>query len=279
MNPVSMSDSLHLGPTPPRGEDLPCDDGEPMETSRHRRQMNVLVDSLEDAWSDRDDFYAAGNMALYFSATQSRRNDFRAPDVFVVLDTDRHERKSWVVWEEGGRAPDVVIEVTSESTEDVDRGAKMNIYARVLRVACYVIYDPFSARLDAYRLDSTGRRYTRIEADARGRVRVEPLGLWLGVVPSQIKEIEAPWLRWIDEDDCVLPYGPELTRAAAEVVAAAREDARAAVGSVRAAEDSARAAEDSARTAEGNARAAAARADAAEAELTRLRDELRRRGG
>ena len=67
------------------------------------------------------------------SALQAKKNDFRGPDVFVVMDTDRHERKSWVVWEEDGRTPDVVIEIMSASTEKNDRGDKKRIYAKLLR--------------------------------------------------------------------------------------------------------------------------------------------------
>jgi len=235
MNPRTMSGSM---PTPPRGEDLPYDDGEPMETKRHWVQMNVLAESLDLAWRDRDDVFVGANMGVYFSETQARRNDFRAPDVFVVLDTQRGERKSWVVWEEEGRTPDVVIELVSESTERVDRGPKMDIYARLLRVAVYVIYDPFSARLDGYRLNAVNRRYEPLEADARGRIFIEPLGLWLGVVPSRMSDIEAPWLRWIDRDERVLPHLAEL---------------------------------------DDRARAAEQRARAAEEELARLREELKRR--
>jgi Uma2 family endonuclease len=38
----------------------------------------------------------------------------------VVLDVPRRERKSWVVWEEE-KAPDVVIELLSESTAKKDK--------------------------------------------------------------------------------------------------------------------------------------------------------------
>lgn len=255
MNPRSMPGSM---PTPPRGEDLPYEDGEPMETKRHRRQMNVLAESLDEAWRDRDDVYVGGNQAVYFSETQARRNDFRAPDVFVVLDTRRGVRKSWVVWEEDGRTPDVIIEITSDTTEHIDRGPKMNIYARMLHVAVYVIYDPFSERLDAFRLEPTQRRYVPIDRDEHGRIFVEPLGLWLGIVRSRIGDDDAPWLRWIDEHGRVLPYsGGEHTAEA---------------------EQRARAAEEHARAAEEHAREADERARAAEQELARLREELKRRG-
>lgn len=42
-------------PMPPT--DLIFDDGEPLETNRHRIAMNVLIRSLQQAWSDRNDFF------------------------------------------------------------------------------------------------------------------------------------------------------------------------------------------------------------------------------
>ena len=60
-----MTTPMHSVPTPPRSRDLVTDDGEPMESARHRQQMEVLIQSLELAWADRNDFYAGGNMFLY----------------------------------------------------------------------------------------------------------------------------------------------------------------------------------------------------------------------
>src|SRR5262245_34654149 len=104
-------------PIPPGEDDLPYDDGEPMDSERHLEQLSLLVEQLKLLWKDRDDVYVGGNMAIYFSELQAKKNDFRGPDVFVVLDTVKRERKSWVVWQEGGRTPDVVIELLSASTE------------------------------------------------------------------------------------------------------------------------------------------------------------------
>jgi Uma2 family endonuclease len=227
-----------------------------METKRHRDQMNLLADSLDLHWRDRDDVCVGGNMGLYFSETQALKNDFRAPDVFVVIDTVRKERKRWVVWEEEGRLPDAIVELVSESTEQVDRGAKKRLYAQVLRVPCYVIYDPFSAQLDVYRL--RGREYERVEPDARGLVPCEPLGLFVGVVPGVRGDIDAPWLRWFDGEGNMIPEQRELT--ARETEHAAREAQRADREAQRADRE-------------------AERARAAEAETARLREELARRGG
>lgn len=189
-----------------------------METERHRKQMDLLLAQIEDAWRDRQDFYVAGNMALYFSETQALKNDFRAPDFFLVLDVERHERKRWVVWEEDGRAPDLVVELTSASTENIDRGVKMNVYARVLRVPIYAIYDPFSARLDVYALDVAKRQYVQLPPNERGWVWCAPVDMYLGVVEGTWRGIYAPWLRWIDRDGRPLEHERERAdRAEAEV--------------------------------------------------------------
>ncbi len=148
-----------------------------MESLRHRSQMNLLIDSLRLAWHKRDDFFVAGNMCLYFSETQAKKNDFRGPDVFIVLDTVKKERKSWVVWEEDGKTPDVVIELLSPSTEAVDRGEKKRLYARVLKVAQYYLFDPFTAEFEGYQLDPIISGYCLIEPDTHGFLPCHSLGL------------------------------------------------------------------------------------------------------
>lgn len=140
---------------PPSHDELVFSDGEPLESDRHVKQMTLAIESLEDHWRGRSDFYVAGNTFVYYSELQTKKNDFRGPDVYVVLGVERfRERDAWIAWEEGGRLPDVVIEIVSQSTEHVDRGPKMDLYARVWRARAYVIYDPFSHRLDAYELDA-----------------------------------------------------------------------------------------------------------------------------
>lgn len=215
-DPLDDVHPLAKQPTPPRGEDLPYDDGEPMETKRHRDQMNLLVDTLDVGWGDRDDYFAGGNMALYFSETQARNQDFRAPDVFVVLDTEWKDRKGWVVWEEGGRTPDVVIELLSPSTEAVDRGRKKQIYAQTLKVRRYYLYDPWTYVFEGYRLDVETLTYERIEPDANGDLECSPMGLRLGIREGRFGRVTGKWLRWIDEDDRALPTDGEAERRRAD---------------------------------------------------------------
>lgn len=197
---------------PPTQDELPYDDGEPMESNQHVRQMLLLIDTLQLHWAERSDFFVGGNMFLYFSALQIKKNDFRGPDVFVALDVDgRKTRKSWVVWEEG-KSPDVVIELLSESTERVDRGEKMRIYERVMRVPVYVLFDPVSGALEVYSLDSQFG-YRRVDPDDQGHFPVPILGLGLGVVHGTHRMDEADWLRWFTSDGHVVRTSDEIIAA------------------------------------------------------------------
>jgi Uma2 family endonuclease len=198
-------------PLPPRLDELVLGPGEPMESSRHLQQMTILLESLQYAWRDRNDFFVGADMFLYFSETQAKRRDFRGPDLFVVMNTERRERKAWVVWLEDGQVPDVIIELLSDSTAHVDRGEKMVAYAR-LRVGEYFLFDPFSADFEGYALDARGN-YQRKAPNERGHLVSERLGLSLGIVRSSIHAIDAPWLRWIGSDGEVLPTPFEVARA------------------------------------------------------------------
>jgi Uma2 family endonuclease len=196
---------------PPTLDELVTDGGEPMESERHIRQMRLLIESLDEGLG-RDDFYVGGNMFVYFSELQARQNDFRGPDVFVVLDTVRRERKAWVVWDEEGRMPNVVIELLSESTAHVDKGEKKLIYARSLRVAEYFLFDPFTKEFEGFTLDLMSREYVRKEPDARGFLRSLQLGLDLGAVTSEPWGRRDQWLRWIDDQGQPLLHSTEALR-------------------------------------------------------------------
>ena len=103
-----------------------------METERHRLQMELLINSLKPWLEQREDGYVGGNMFVYFSLAQVRHQDFKGPDFFAVLGVPKGERKSWVVWEEG-KGPDVVIELLSNSTAELDKTDKKQVYQNVQR--------------------------------------------------------------------------------------------------------------------------------------------------
>lgn len=215
-------------PSPPT--DLIFDDGEPLETNRHRIAMNVLIRSLKYGWTERQDIFVGGNMFVYYSSKQARNRDFKGPDFFVVLGVDNNpERQGWVVWEEGGRYPDMIIELLSPSTAEVDKGSKKDLYEQVFRTRDYFVFDPFTANsLLGWHLDLDGG-YQALVANEQGWLWCKSLGLWLGTWQGIVEDDTNQWLRFYDVAGnlVLLPEEAERQRAEQEQQRAEQERQRA----------------------------------------------------
>ncbi len=63
-------------------------DEPPMETYLHLQQMMLLLNCLEWWWRDRQDFFVAGNLTVYYSLRQRKSEDFRGLEFagFHLLD-------------------------------------------------------------------------------------------------------------------------------------------------------------------------------------------------
>jgi Uma2 family endonuclease len=196
---------------PPTEDELPSDDGIPMETQRHVLQLQLWMDPLLLHWAERQDVFVGGNMFVYFSPEQVRNRDFRGPDFFVVLNVPRREHKSWVVWQEG-KGPDVVIELLSESTAAMDKGEKKQIYQECLRVPEYFWFDPFSAEWAGFALQEGV--YQPLVPDAQERLVSQRVGLALVRWEGAYQGVSARWLRWATLEGPLLPTGSELAERA-----------------------------------------------------------------
>jgi Uma2 family endonuclease len=230
---------------PPTEDDLPFSDGRPMETQKHRLQMEFLIVTLERHWHERgrEDAYVGGNMGVYYSVEQARAQNFRAPDFFLVLNTTRRVRKSWVIWQEG-RAPNLVIELLSESTKAADRGIKKQIYQDFMRVHEYVLHDVMNNSFEAFRLtpatdDDPTPHYEPVElvrTTGNGtKTALEPcfvspqLGLELVLWEGEYGGYWETWLRWRDSATGELLFtfaevAREETKRANEAEGRAREE-------------------------------------------------------
>lgn len=221
MNSVISNESIAL---PPTQDELPCDDGIPMETQRHKMQMDLLLDTLQPWLDQREDGYIGGNMFIYFSTQQIRNQDFRGPDFFAVLGVPKQERKSWVVWEEG-KAPNVVIELLSESTSDEDKTRKKTIYQNQLRVPEYFWYDPFNPE-DWAGFALQGGEYQPLARDANNRYISQQLDLALVQWHGVYKNVETVWLRWETREGELLPTERELSQQAQQEAQQAQQEAQ-----------------------------------------------------
>ena len=117
----------------------PDTDGLPVaESDFQLGPLMYAIDALRAYFQGRDDVYVAGDLFLYYEEGNPRA--VVAPDVFVVLGVPNHYRSSYMLWREP-KAPDFVLEITSQSTRVQDQGTKRERYA-VLGVQEYFQYDP-----------------------------------------------------------------------------------------------------------------------------------------
>lgn len=170
-----------------------------MESSLHYAQLALLVACLEWLWRERTDFFLGANLTIFFSRQQLKNRDFRGPDFFLVKQTPKHPRKSWVVWEEDGKYPDLIIELLSDSTADIDRTFKKDLYQDRFRTHEYFWFSPDSLEFAGFRLIS--QKYQAITANENGWLWSESLNLYLGVHEAQ--------LRYFSQDGQLVPTPEE----------------------------------------------------------------------
>ena len=119
----------------------PESDGKPMaETEYHRDIMIDFIQMLKHHFRDVSDAYVSGNLLMYYEEGNIRKSV--SPDVFVVFGVSKKRRRTYRTWEEG-YTPDFVLEVASKSTYRQDLTHKKELYASVLGVREYYIYDPY----------------------------------------------------------------------------------------------------------------------------------------
>jgi Uma2 family endonuclease len=242
--------------------EYPESDGKPMaETDIHINALIYLREALKDYFRDEPQVYVAGNMLLYYEEGDPLA--LVAPDVFVVKGISKKERRIYKLWEEG-RAPNVVIEISSRLTRLEDLGNKRVLYA-MLGVQEYFLFDPLVEYLEpplqGFRLIAGD--YERLEPAQDGSLFSQVLGLTL--------RREDELLRLINPST----HQSLLTPAEAHQQARAEAEARHAAEQQVLTEAKARYAAEQRIQAETEARhAAEQRAVEAEAELAKLRAEL-----
>jgi len=192
-------------------------DGIPLESPWHLAAIILLIDTVRYHLRGRTDFFAGGNMFIYYSEEQARNKDYRGPDFFFVKDVDGlRPREWWAVWQEDGRYPDLILELLSPTTEETDRTTKKLLYERTFRTPEYFWYDPATQRLDGWRLNTRGR-YEQIPPGRNGWLWSEQLQLWLGLWTGKYLEQDGTWPRFYDADGELVPTFAEAGAQLAQV--------------------------------------------------------------
>jgi Uma2 family endonuclease len=197
--------------------DLVFEDDEPMESTDHRDFMNNLIYLVRSSFGVPNHYFVAGNAAVYFSTSQIKNKSFKAPDFILVknIDGTKH-REGWIVWEEGYKFPDLIIELLSPSTEDNDLGPKKDLYEQLFRTPEYFVCDPFDPdRLQGWRLNNGV--YVKITPNENGWLWSEELGFYLGYWKGSIVNQYKNWLRFYDQYGNLVLLAEEKAKIEAEI--------------------------------------------------------------
>ena len=168
----------------------PESDGQPMaESDIHRDYMVDVIETLKDRYRNQNNVYVSGNLFIYYE--KGVKSSVFSPDAFVIFGVPKKRRRSYKLWEEGNKVPDVVFEVTSSSTWLEDEGNKKTLCRR-LGVREYFMYDPkgeyLNPRLQGSRLERGV--YLSLMPDAQGRLYSETLDLYLQLEDGQLRLID-----------------------------------------------------------------------------------------
>jgi Uma2 family endonuclease len=163
--------------------EYPESDGKPMaETGIHVVQMVDLLATLRTYFASDPQVYVSGNMFLYYE--EGNPQAVVSPDVYFVRGVSPGERRTYKLWEEG-KAPDLVIELTSAASRWEDLGNKRALY-EWLGIQEYFLFDPLGQYLRpplrGFRL--TEGRYVELTGE---RLSSQVLGLELGVEDRRLR--------------------------------------------------------------------------------------------
>ncbi len=169
--------------------ELPDEDFEPMpEGDIQRRNLSYATEALKLWFEKQENVYVSGNLFIRYEQDLAEKRV--APDIFVVFGMSNKDRVSYTIGEDGGKAPDFVLEVISKGTRTKDRKQNPLIY-KYLGVKEYFQYDPSSKFLKSSSLHGVrleNGEYVAIAssvlADGTLSLHSEVLGLDLHLYPS-----------------------------------------------------------------------------------------------
>jgi Uma2 family endonuclease len=200
-------------------------DGQPMtESDATRDYLTYCVEVLRLFFHSRRNIYISGNLFVYYQ--EGNPKAVISPDVFVIFGVGNHKRRSYKAWQEAGKLPSFILEITSFSTRKQDEVEKPKLYAS-LGVQEYFQYDPtadyLNPQLKGYQLVNGNYQPLPLESQAGVPLIHSPiLGLDLRLqTPTQEAMALAPLpkeLRFYDpQTDLTLLSREEVEQVRAQV--------------------------------------------------------------
>jgi Uma2 family endonuclease len=185
----------------PSSAELPCSDDTPVDNEDQNLLPNLLLMLLTHLWRDRMDWYFGVDMGIYHTTGPSPLVPV-VPDGFLSLGVERKKggksRRSYVLWEEQGIPPILVLELVSHTPND-EYTKKMDIYAR-LGVLYYVIYNPEFWQRDRHQPFEVYKLEDGIYQLQIGEPYWMPeVGLGIGRYRGEVGGIEQELLTWYDD--------------------------------------------------------------------------------
>lgn len=137
----------------------PESDGQPMADNTLQFRWIVLIkENLEILFAAIKDVFVAGDLLWY----PVRKAPGCAPDIMVVFGRPACDRGSYLQWEEGNIAPQVVFEILSPSNSKEEMNKKRDFYEKH-GVEEYYLYDPETNNFQGWlRSKKTFKKITNI---------------------------------------------------------------------------------------------------------------------
>jgi Uma2 family endonuclease len=212
----------------PTADQLPDSDDTPVDNELQELLPSFLKSILLMLWEDRLDWFMGIDMGIYYNPDEPPI----VPDAFLTVGVDRvvdeNLRRSYVLWQEQGIMPQMVLEVVSQTYRG-EYTTKKQLY-RKLGVLYYVIYNPHRRRkptLEVYKL--INRRYIPVVGNP---VWMPELGIGIGKERHPRRGMNREWLFWYDEQNQRYPtlqerFDQEQAQVQAERVKVETEKAKA----------------------------------------------------
>ena len=145
-----MSTPIALSATPDDEAEVvyPESDGLPIADNTLQFQwITTIVGGLDALFRDNPNVFVAGDLLWY--PIEGDNETRISPDAMVVFGRPKGHRGSYMQWQEGGIAPQVVFEILSPGNRPLEMTRKYAFYER-FDVHEYYLYDPNSVELGGW---------------------------------------------------------------------------------------------------------------------------------